>query len=88
MNNQLVGDVADYVHSIMYYCWGEDYYKTRSCPFETFEAALAAYQLHVERCESRNYLTLDDVWNAKLREFCYARGIKPTRKLRRRKKLL
>ena len=60
-NNEFVGEVSNYIQSIMYYDWdGECYCQSRPCPFESFEEAIAAYELHMKRVENRSYLTIDE----------------------------
>ena len=87
MNHELLGQVSDYIHSIMYYNFDGEDCDYRPCPFETFEDALAAYNLHCKRCENRSYITLDQQWQNRLREFCYERGIRYPKKLRPRRRL-
>ena len=85
-NNELVGAVANYIMGVMYYDWdGECYRKSRPCPFASFEEAEVAMNLHNERVANRSYVTLDEKWQMKLRNYCVEHDIPFRKKLRPRK---
>lgn len=87
MNNEYVGNVANYINSIMYYDWdGECYCQSRPCPFASFEEAIAAYELHMKRVENRSYLTIDERRHYELENKMREKGIF-VKKLRPRKRL-
>ena len=86
-NNEFVGEVSNYIQSIMYYDWdGECYCQSRPCPFASFEEAIAAYELHMKRVENRTYLTIDELNHNKLVNMMWEKGIF-VKKLRPRKRL-